>query len=423
MAIWAKHRVIRKENYLNTAKGHRPGEIIIEVIWSLFLLLIVTLLISCNQEEAATSEYQMYINQAEEVWQFQGAFLVAGGDNILASGGSGFADVEAKTRNKRETKFLIGSLTKPFTAIAMMQLVEKGLVYLEAPLSTYLPDYPHDVAGKVTIHDLLAHRSGIPDIVGIPEFAKEAQNSITPAEIVDFFEARPLDFEPGQKYAYSSSNYILLGLVVEAISGITWEEYIEKHICGPLGMNSTGVFYDYANRSDFAKGHVPSPAGSLVKAGMIHPSRGYAAGALASTVDDLYKLHRALYDTSLLSTASVKAMLAQHSPSYGYGWIVDDFGGHKLTAHGGGAPGYVSMMQRWIDDSVCVIVLSDNVMSPVHTIANALAAIALGEHYEMPVIRKPISITPERLGEYEGIYRLPSGEYRQIELRADKLVA
>lgn len=363
------------------------------------------------------------MKQAGDIWQFQGAFLVARGDSILVSGGCGFANKETNRRNNRTTNFLIGSLTKPFTAIAIMQLMEKGLVDPEKPLSTYLPGYPHDVADIVTIHDLLAHRSGIPDVVSVPDFAVKAHNPITPSEIVDLFGGLPLDFEPGQQFAYSSSNYVLLGMIIEAVTGMTWEEYIESSICRPLDMQNTRVYYDYSERADFAKGYTPGSDGYLVEAGIIHPSRGYAAGSLASTVDDLFKLHRALYNTAFLSAGSVASMFTPHSPAYGYGWIVDDFGGHKLTAHGGSVPGYVSIMQRWVYDSVCVIVLSNNVMAPVHTIANALAAIALDESYEMPMVKKPTQIATRKFVEYEGRYKLSSGEYRQIELHADGLFA
>jgi hypothetical protein len=116
-------------------------------------------------------------------------------------------------------------------------------------------------------------------------------------------------------------------------------------------------------------------------------------------------------------------MLTPHSPAYGYGWIVDDFGGHRLTAHGGNAPGFISMMQRWVDDDLCVIVLSNRAAVPVHTIANALAAIALGEYYEPPTIRSPIEKTLWELAEYQGRYELSTGEIRSVELKQNRLMA
>ncbi|RKX27207.1 MAG: hypothetical protein DRP45_01580 [Candidatus Zixiibacteriota bacterium] len=384
---------------------------------NLICLLIVAgalLVLSCQGTRSTATEYELYIDRAVEVWQFQGSYLVAKGDSILARGGRGFANLSEQRSNGPKTKFLIGSTTKPFTAIAILQLVEKGLVDLNLPFRTYINDYTAERADKVTVHYLLSHRSGIPDVVSNPEFSSKMRESITPHEIVEFFQDRPLDFTPGSRYSYSSSNYVLLGLIVEAVTGPSWNQYIQEHICRKIGMENTGVYYDYAERSDFASGYAPGPSGSLVEVPPIHPSCGYAAGALASTVDDLYQLHKALYDTTLLDCLSIDMMLTQHSPTYGYGWLIDDFGGHRLTAHGGGAPGYVSIMQRWLDDSICAIVLCNNVRVPAYTIANALAAIALGERYDMPIVKTPLSIQHERLAECVGTYELGSGEYRVV---------
>jgi CubicO group peptidase (beta-lactamase class C family) len=384
----------------------------------IFILLLIVFMLpvqsSCDRKQPEPDKYELYIDRAVQVWRFQGAFIVARGDNILARGSRGFADISLGGANTPETKFPIGSMTKSFTAIAILQLAERGLIGLQKPLSTYIPDYPPETGNRITVHDLLCHRSGIPDLVNNPDFIARIHESITPEETVGYFRGRTLLFQPGSRYSYSSSNYVLLGLIVAQASGQPWEQYIEEHICAPLKMTNTGVHHDCTDRSEFAYGYAPDPSGSLTEAPSIHPSCGYAAGGLISTVDDLYRLHMALYDTVLLSSTSLATMFTRHSPTYGYGWMVDDFGGHRLAAHGGGLPGYVSIMQRWIDDSTFVAVLCNNVMVPVHSIANALAAIALGERYEMPIVKTPISIPPERLAEYEGRYRLGTGEYRYV---------
>ena len=388
----------------------------------LLIVAATPLLFSCQDSQPTATEYELYINRAAEVWQFQGSYLVVRGDSILARGSRGFADLTDQRANKPETKFLIGSMTKPFTAIATLQLVERGLLDLNQNIATYISIYPTDGNSAITVHDLLCHRSGIPDVVHNREFAKRMSDSIGPEEIVSYFREEPLDFEPGSQYAYSSSNYELLGLIIEAVSGLTWEKYIESHLCRLVGMGNTGVFYDYSTRSDFAMGCALDRSGSLIGLPPIHPSIGYAAGALASTVDDLYHLHLALYDTTLLTRPSIEMMLTAHSPKYGYGWLVDDLGGHKLTAHVGGAPGYVSVFQRWPDDSVCVIILGNNVNVSVHTIANCLAAITLNEPYEMPRIKRPSQRAPAELAEFEGVYACDSGKLRCVQLQDGNLV-
>ena len=387
------------------------------------LLLFIVLFIACVSEQAARSELDLYLDAAFDVWQFHGAYLVARGDSVLASGGRGFADLESRRPNTSDTRFLIGSATKPFTAIAIMKLWQEGKIDLDAPLAKYLKDYPSDVADRVTIGHLLSHRSGIPDLVRNQEFARRITEAMEPEEIVTYFRDLPLEFAPGSDYAYSSSNYVLLGLVVEAVAGPPWADYMQENICRPLGMTATGVFQDYPDLPDFAIGYAPGQAGPMTAAPVIDPSCGYAAGSLASTVEDLYKLCIALDDTILLSREAIDLMLTPHSPAYGYGWLVDDFGGHRLAAHGGGLPGYASIVQRWVDDSVCVIVLSNNVMAPAHTIATALAAIALGEQYEMPKVKTPIELSIERLAQFEGEYILTGGESRVIKMNGPHLTA
>lgn len=390
-------------------------------ILAFFAIFVMSWVLSCHGTKPTPSEYERYIDSAEKVWRFQGSYLVAIGDSIVARGSRGYADIADQRANTPETKFRIGSLTKPFTAIATMQLAQQGLVDIGQDITSYIDCYHPDGRAIITVGDLLSHRSGIPDVLSNQEFASRIRDTLTPLELVSYFQGKPLLFTPGSQYAYSSSNYVLLGLIIEAVSGTTWEDYVLTHICRPAGMNNTGVYPDAPARSDFAKGYIPRPSGAMTEVPPIHPSLGYAAGALASTVDDLYRLNRALNDTTLLSRKSLKEMFTLHSPAYGYGWMVDDFGGHGLIAHGGGAPGYVSIFQRWPDDSVCVVVLSNNGGVPVHQIADGLAAIALHEPYQMPRIKQPITVSPDDLAQYAGTYRLGSGEIREVYLKTGKL--
>ncbi len=416
--VW--HTTNPRNGHSPASKRQRMARVIIAMI---IIAASFQAVISCSREDATTATLDTYLQRAMEVWQFNGAVLVARSDRVLLREGYGYADIQNSRPNTPDTKFLIGSMTKPFTAIAILQLAEQGLLDLDTPLSAYLPHYPAAVADIVTIHHLLSHTSGIPDVINVPDFQARADKPITPMEIVAYFADLPSQFEPGARYAYSSSNYVLLGLIVEAVSGQPWADYIREHVCGPAEMGNTGVYLDYRDRPDFAIGYNPDSRGSLAEARVIHPSCGYAAGSLASTVDDLYRLDRALYDTVLLKKASIGKMLEPHSPVYGYGWLVDDVAGHRLTAHGGAVPGYVSMLHRWIDDSVCVVVLSNNVSVPVHTLATGLAAIVLNEPYEMPVTKQPDFGGIRDLEEYTGVYRIDSADFRLIARQGERLTA
>lgn len=386
-----------------------------------FVLFVMQ--VSCGEQDVSSDEFEEYMDSASLVWEFKGTYLASKGDSILARGARGMADLTAQRENVPETKFLIGSTTKPFTAIAILQLAERGLIELNSPISDYLPDYSKEAGERVTIHHLLSHRSGIPDVLTNREFFARVGEPMAPAEIVEFFENQPLNFDPGERYEYSSSNYVLLGLIIEQVTGETWADYIDENILKPCGMTNTGVFYDYPNRDDFALGYTSDKSGATVRAPFIHPSCGYAAGALASNVDDLFRLNLALYDGTLLGEEMLDSMLTPHSPTYGYGWMIDEFGGHRLTAHGGSAPGYASIVQRWVDDSVFVVVLCNSNAVRAHTIANGLAGLALGEEVDMPVQKSPIITGREELEEYEGKYVRRSGEYLYIELIGGNLTS
>ncbi len=379
----------------------------------------------CSEPPSKNAELQEYMDRAVDTWHFNGNVLVAKGDSILFRESFGMADFEGRRPLTPDSKFLIGSATKAVTAIAVMQLIDEGRLSLDHHLSRYLTDYENDVAKAVTVHHLLSHQSGIPDLIRHAGFRERVTEEIPVDDLIAFIESQAPEFEPGTRYAYSSSNYILLGKIIEVVTGETWEEYIRTNVTDPAGMFNTGVYVDYGTRDDFAVGYsMPTaPRHDTIKAPVIHPSCGHAAGALASTLDDLYSLHRALYAESVLPSASIELMLTPQTPFYAYGWLVDDPGGHQLTAHGGGAPGFASMFQRWIDDSVCVVVLSNNALVPVHTISLGLAAITLGEEYELPTIKTPVPIDREQLRRYAGCYYIDSSDYRQIELQGEQLVA
>ncbi len=379
----------------------------------------------CGETPTENAELREYMDCAVETWHFNGNVLVASGDSILLREAYGMADFEHNRPLTPDSKFLIGSATKTMTAIAVMQLIDDGKLNLDDKLLRYLPDYRSEVGEAVTVHHLLSHQSGIPDLIRHAGFRERVTGEISVDELTGFIEPQALEFEPGERYTYSSSNYVLLGKIIEVVTGGTWEEYIRTNVTEPAGMLNTGVFVDYGSRDDFAIGYSmsPAPRHDTVKAPVIHPSCGYAAGALASTVDDLHSLHRALYTESLLPSASIELMLTPQTLFYGYGWLVDDPGDHRLAAHGGGAPGFASMFQRWVDDSVCVVVLSNNALIPVHTIAQGLAAIALGEEYDLPVTKTPIGVGLEQLRQYVGTYNLDSADNRQIELQGEQLVA
>jgi len=294
---------------------------------------------------------------------FQGAVLVAQGGDILLREGYGMANRIDGTRNAPDTKFRLGSLTKPITAVSVLMLVEQGLLDLDDAACAYLAACP-PAWQAVTIHDLLAHTSGIPEITALPDYPTFKMEATTPAQSLARVADLPLDFAPGERWQYSNSNYIALGAIIEQVSRQSYEAFVQENIFTPLGMTNSG--YDH-NDGQTAIGYTPDGS----SADFIDMTLPHAAGALYSTVDDLYLFDRALYTDALLSAEArermftMQAQIAPNDPSvgYGYGWIVlmdaEGLPPGKAFFHNGAIEGFTSAMIRLPDQDAVVISLGN----------------------------------------------------------------
>jgi CubicO group peptidase (beta-lactamase class C family) len=376
-----------------------------------FLLALGTLK---GQAADLKKEFDRYLTAASDVWKFQGTVLVAKEGKVIFEKGYGMANIELGVLNTPQMKFQIGSITKQFTATAIMQLAEKGLLDVNDPITKHLSDYPKETGDKITIHNLLSHTSGIPNYTNMPEAMKNMALEVSVEDLMGTFKNEPLDFEPGEKYVYSNSNYVVLGAIIEKISGKTYEDYLQENIFKPLGMNSSG--YDHRDRimKNRAAGYSQNEAGELMNAEFVHMSAPYAAGALYSTVEDMLIWDQALYGEKILKKNSLEKIFTPVKGNYGYGWVIDEVYGRKHIWHNGGIFGFVTNFGRWVDDKICVVVFSNNDAVPIDGIALELGAIALGEPYELPVVKTPIKIDPATFADYEGVYQIDEGDYRFI---------
>jgi CubicO group peptidase (beta-lactamase class C family) len=236
--------------------------------------------------------------------KFMGTALVARGNQVLFSKGYGSANLEWDIPNSPNTKFRLGSVTKQFTAACILLLEERGKLSVNDPLKKYLPDAP---AGwdKITIFHLLTHTSGIPNFTGFPNYAKLEPFSATATELVARFRGKPLDFQPGEKCSYSNSGYVLLGYLIEKITGDTYEKFVRENIFTPLGMKDSGYDSNTALIPHRAAGYVAGKSG-YEHAGFIHMSIPHGAGALYSTTEDLLKWEQGLFGGKLLRAASLE---------------------------------------------------------------------------------------------------------------------
>jgi len=269
-------------------------------------LLLLTASISVGADKAdIAGKLDEYLQAAHEVWSFHGAALVAKDGKVLLKKGYGMASIELGVPSSPKNKYLIGSITKQFTALAIMQLVEKGLVDLEAPITKYLPDYPKETGDKVTIHHLLRHSSGVPSYTDDAELMGRRTMPGSLEEILAVFKDEPLDFEPGSQYQYSNSGYALLGMVIEAASGKSYEDYIKENIFDVIGMANSGYAHHDLIIPDRAVGYTEGDNDELINAYVVHASWPFSAGALYSTVEDMLLWDQALYTEKLLSKASL----------------------------------------------------------------------------------------------------------------------
>ena len=329
---------------------------------------------------ALTAKFDEYL-QTRTQNGFMGTVLVAREGKPVFVKGYGFADVEWQIPNAADTKFRIGSVTKQFTSMLVMQLREQGKLKLQDSLCLYLAPCP-DTWKPVTIHHLLTHTSGIPTYTGLAEWRKVNMVPHTIDQMIGFFRNLPLEWKPGEKYAYNNSGYFLLGVVIEKVTGKKYEEALREMILAPLGMANTGYDWSTTIIPKRASGYMGvGPA--LTNAAPLDMQQPYSAGSLYSTVEDLLKWDQALYTTTLLPEAAKRIMWTPFLNNYAYGWNIRPASeasyGYTWTAHSGGINGFSSMLIRVPDLKLTVIVLSNNATVAAGPAANDLLAIYFGK--------------------------------------------
>lgn len=337
--------------------------------------------------------------------QFMGTVLVARGSQVLFSKGYGSADLEWDIPNAPNTKFRLGSVTKQFTAASILLLEERGKLSVSDSIKKYVPDAPA-AWDKITVYHVLTHTSGIPNFTSFPDYEKFSAFAATPAELVARFRDKPLDFEPGEKWNYSNSGYLLLGYLIEKISGESYEKFVRENIFTPLGMQDSGYDSNSAVIPHRASGYALVNK-KYENAGFVHMTIPHAAGALYSTTEDLLKWEQGLFGGKVLKPASLQKMTTPFKNNYAFGLSVETAGGHKVISHGGGIQGFVTDLEYYPDDKLTVVVL-ENVTgaAPPGEIGRKLAAVAQGDSVKLPGERKEITLDSKVLSRYTGAYEL-----------------
>src|SRR6266404_4772130 len=299
---------------------------------------------SCSaQDDVSRMEQvlQSYISSK----QFMGSVLVARDKTIVLDKGYGFANLEWNVPNSPTTKFRLGSITKQFTSASIFLLEERGKLKVDDPVKKYMPDAP-GAWDKVTIFNLLTHTSGIPSFTGFPDYASTEAIPTTPEKLVARFRDKPLEFQPGEKWNYSNSGYVLLGYLIEKISGEAYEKFVQENIFNPLGMKDSGYDSNTAIILRRASGYSPGKDGPA-NAGYIDMSIPLSAGKLYSTTEDLLRWEQGLFGGKLLSPASLQKMTTPFKNDYACGVGVSTVKGRNVIAHGGGIEGFNTQLSYY----------------------------------------------------------------------------
>jgi len=384
-----------------------------------FLILVFSI---SGFTQTLEEQIDEYISPYIQMERFSGSILVAQKGEKLLSKGYGMADYEHTVPNTPNTKFRLGSLTKQFTAMAIMQLQERGLLNVADPIINYLPDYPEEEGKMITIQHLLTHTSGIPDFTQLSDFQKTKKLPSTIEETIARFKDKELEFSPGEKYSYSNSGYILLGAMIEKVSGQSYENFLQENIFQPIRMADSGYDHHRTVLQDRAAGYVLSDEG-MNNADYIDMSVPHGAGALYSTVEDLYLWDQALYTEKLVNRKTMQKIFTPFKESYGYGWKIDNHFNHKAITHQGGINGFATHIARYPEDDVCIIALANIEGAPITQIGKDLAAIVFGEEYDIPQERLSIEIDKEIYDSYVGEYLLKEDYVIEVSRENDHLFA
>jgi CubicO group peptidase (beta-lactamase class C family) len=334
------------------------------------------------------SKIEGYLEARSRDNGFSGSVLVARDGVPIFRGGYGMANLEHDVPNTPGTKFRLGSITKQFTAAAVLILREWAMLDVRETIKEYLPDCP-EAWDEVTIHHLLTHTSGIPSYTDLPGYERTKRDPTTLDALIARVREKPLEFRPGERFAYSNSGYAVLGRIIEEVSGKPYGAFLAANLFEPLGMGDTGYDDPAQVLKRRASGYTRR-TGKTVNADYIDMSIPHAAGALYSTVDDLLKWDRALATDQLLSRKSREAMFtpsrnrSDSGPGYGYGWLIVRAFGRPMVAHGGGIDGFACDFRRFPDDRVCVVVLSNVEGAAVEKIGNDLSVLVFGPDARPP---------------------------------------
>lgn len=395
-------------------------------ISSVFLALVAMVFAVSAQdivsEDDIRPKVDEYMNARLAAKNVGGSIMIAKNGQMIVAKGYGLADVAANTPIYGDTKFRIGSVTKQFTAASILLLQEDGKLNVEDPFCNYVDACP-EAWKPVTIRNLATMASGIPSFTGLPSFGELRKKDMKPAESIGLVKDLPLKAKPGEVYEYSNTNYIILGMIIEKVSGKTYEQFLSERILKPLGLKNTGYDHGKERLKVSALGYslkddvvVPAEVASMMVP--------FSAGALYSTTGDLHKWNVALHSGKVYKKPETLAlMLTPSKGNYAFGVnVVTDSKGRKRVSHGGGIEGFLSEASYYPNEKLFMAVLVNNDRTPASEVIRTLTAIYDGEKYVLPKKRVAVKVDAAILDTYVGEYELSPAMKFKFTREGDSLV-
>ena len=371
-----------------------------------------------TEEQNIQQRLAEFISRETEYWDFWGSIRIVKGGNILWETSRGYAGAEFGVRNTMSTRFTIASVTKQFTAFAVMLLYDRGLLSLNTDANLYLPEDMRIPAG-ITVHDLLAHTSGLYNFYNFEDDFYIGEDRLPydrKAFLSKWILKQPMN-APGESFNYNNSNYNLLAWIIEYVSKQSYAEFLHENIFLPLGMTNT-VFDDGLSVHENKANNYMHDYGQIVRVPYVNNLFLTGAGALVSNCDDLQKWYECLKQRKLLSTPAYERFFTENMNHYCYGLERHDRNGVTVYAHGGDANGIAAYTQYFFEDDICIIILSNNESLNQYRLGEGIAAILYGEEPKHAVRSDAVPVTEEELRKFTGTY-LP-GKI-QIEMKNGKL--
>jgi CubicO group peptidase (beta-lactamase class C family) len=373
------------------------------IVMLVILILAIGIRVSAQD---IVPKFDEYLSEITKQGRFTGSALVARDGKVIFSKGYGLANAEFDIPNTPQTKFRLGSITKQFTAVSILLLQERGKLSVQDPVCKYFDACP-EAWKEVTVHHLLTHTGGFPNFTSFPDYTKTMMIPATMESLISRFKDKPLDFKPGEKWSYSNSGYVALGHIVEKVAGESYESFIQKNIFDPLKMTNTGYDHHETILKNRATGYalIKGKKANSLPIDMTIP---HGAGALYSTVEDLFLWNEALFSDKLLSAKSREVMMTPVKNNYGYGIGTNEQWKRKVVSHGGGINGFSTILSRFPEEKLTIVVLrnADYGSPNPGKIASDLAAMVFGEKYDTPRAQTEIKVDPKVLENYVGRYEL-----------------